>query len=573
MASKKYTMMLGLLGLISTAAFAQDTTSTKAMDNSMSKTGTSISAGTNADDSWIYDGTNRVRASQDAQQTGFLNHTNAYPAKPKSMWELGIGVGPSFLLGPIDPRFGYGASISLRKSLSHIFSIRAQYGASMNYGQDFQTRSIGEAALGNDPNGVEAKVIAKGGKYLANYKTFLQTGSADLIADLNAISNYRGNEKTSWYVLAGYTFGWADVAENLLDNGGAAYDWSGLPTGSRKDIRNYADNMFHAGQSNKILDTKGNNDFGRQYETAVDGNSRSNAVGGVPPVTRHGLDVGMGVAFKVSPRFNIGLEQKFTFFFGNSDMLVGLNNRVNKQTTLSSTQVRFNFNLGNSSKRVEPLNWVNPNNYIYNKLATRDVLPDADGDGVTDQFDLEPNTPAGCAVDTHGRSLDTDGDGVPDCRDKQVLTPQSWFPVDADGVGTEPEPACCAALRDSLANMHVAPTCSIANLPSVRFNKSSVKLDDAAQAALVSAAAQLNANPTCKVKIVGYGASNKRAQQLSWDRVNAVKNFLIEKQGISEGRIIFTYGYDGDANTVDLQSTTEEGPSTVPAPHPNLQRS
>jgi OOP family OmpA-OmpF porin len=42
------------------------------------------------------------------------------------------------------------------------------------------------------------------------------------------------------------------------------------------------------------------------------------------------------------------------------------------------------------------------------------VLPDGDGDGVTDQFDLEPNTPKGCPVDSHGVSKDTDGDGVPD---------------------------------------------------------------------------------------------------------------------------------------------------------------
>ncbi|HEU0227990.1 MAG TPA: hypothetical protein VFQ86_09640, partial [Arachidicoccus soli] len=202
MASKKYTMMLGLLGLISTAAFAQDTSSSSTMNNSMSKTGTSISAGTNADDSWIYDGTNRVRASQDAQQTSFLNHTSVYPAKPKSMWELGIGVGPSFLLGPIDPRFGYGASISLRKSLSHVFSIRAQYGASMNYGQDFQLRNVGESSL---PDNIKA-MYGSGNNYLANYKTFLQQASLDLVADLNAISSYRGNEKTSFYVLTGYSF-------------------------------------------------------------------------------------------------------------------------------------------------------------------------------------------------------------------------------------------------------------------------------------------------------------------------------------------------------------------------------
>ena len=40
---------------------------------------------------------------------------------------------------------------------------------------------------------------------------------------------------------------------------------------------------------------------------------------------------------------------------------------------------------------------------------------------------------------------------------------------------------------------------------------------------------------------------DKRAQQLSWDRVNTVISYLVEKQGISEDRFIFSYGEEGDA--------------------------
>ena len=231
------------------------------------------------------------------------------------------------------------------------------------------------------------------------------------------------------------------------------------------------------------------------------------------------------------------------------------------------------------SKKVEPLWWVNPNNYVYNEVNTpkhmkipTPVLPDADGDGVTDQFDLEPNTPAGAPVDSHGVAKDTDGDGVPDYKDKQLLTPQSWFPVDADGVGKEPEPACCTELRAKIANLVVKPQCAISNLPSVKFKKGSSVLSKEAQALLASAAQQINSNPGCNVKVIGYGATDKSAQQSSWDHVNAVIKYLVEKQGISEKRFIFTYGQDGDPNTVDLQGTTEEGPSTVPAPHPNLKK-
>ncbi|MBC7587446.1 MAG: hypothetical protein H7178_03720, partial [Chitinophagaceae bacterium] len=60
-------------------------------------------------------------------------------------------------------------------------------------------------------------------------------------------------------------------------------------------------------------------------------------------------------------------------------------------------------------------------------------------------------------------------------------------------------------------------------------------------------------------------------QQMSWERVNAIIKYLVEKQGISESRLIFSYGQEGDADTVDLQGTTEDGPNTVPAPHPNLK--
>ena len=81
--------------------------------------------------------------------------------------------------------------------------------------------------------------------------------------------------------------------------------------------------------------------------------------------------------------------------------------------------VGLNYNLG--KKAVEPLWWANPLDYAYNEINAprhmklpKPVLDDADGDGVTDQFDHEPNTPAGAPVDSHGVSRDTDGDGVPD---------------------------------------------------------------------------------------------------------------------------------------------------------------
>ena len=207
------------------------------------------------------------------------------------------------------------------------------------------------------------------------------------------------------------------------------------------------------------------------------------------------------------------------------------------------------------------------------------VLPDADGDGVTDQFDREPNTPAGAPVDSHGVSKDTDGDGVPDCKDKELITPTQCQPVDADGVGKCPDPACCKEISAKLDSGGFGPgsgraRCFIGDLPSIVFKGRSVTLNKDGKVLAESIAEKMRNNPGCKVAVIGYGESSKSAQQLSWDRVNEVIKYLVEKEGINSDRFIFRYGQvGGDENTIDIKDGTgEEGPNTVPAPHPNLRK-
>jgi len=200
------------------------------------------------------------------------------------------------------------------------------------------------------------------------------------------------------------------------------------------------------------------------------------------------------------------------------------------------------------------------------------VLPDSDGDGVTDQFDQE-QTPQGCPVDTHGVSRDTDGDGVPDCKDKELVTPTYCQPVDADGVGKCPCPD--STCYEGLIKKGNDCAISLGALPSVTFKQGAIKISDDAKALLATVGSRLRNSPECKVVVVGYCSSNKREQQLSWDRVNAVINYLVEKEGLSADRFIFQYGQEGgDCNTVDLRAAGEgeEGPNTVPAPHPNLRK-
>jgi outer membrane protein OmpA-like peptidoglycan-associated protein len=221
--------------------------------------------------------------------------------------------------------------------------------------------------------------------------------------------------------------------------------------------------------------------------------------------------------------------------------------------------------------------WMNPLDYAYSEIRNprlmrlpKPVLPDADGDGVTDQFDQE-QTPSGVPVDTHGVSRDSDGDGVPDARDKELVTPTYCQPVDADGVGKCPCPEGCGT-----GGSDTACASALGALPSVTFTGSSARLSTDAQGLLASVAARLRNSPECRIVVTSYGASSKAEQQRGWDRVNAVINYMVEKEGISGDRFFWQLGQEGgDVNTVDLRAATAEDqtlPTTVPAPHPNLRR-
>ncbi len=556
MASKKYIFLVGLLSLFCSVAFAQSN-----------------------DASYDWKDSSKIPTKLLPQHNEFVNNNYPYPAKPRDQWELSFHGGAAFIMGDISPRIGFGGGIGLRKALSHTFSVRLDYTGTHTKGLDYRLRTIGAGILNN----TWSQYYGVGSKpFIANFRNQSHQGNIDLIASLNNKSYYRGNPKNDIYVFGGYTFLVSDIDVDALQASGVAYTTAQLATvnfnGKRKDIRSSLKNILDGKyESNGTVTNGGRNPIGRINKNQL---------------MRHAASVGAGFSHKFNDIVHLGLEQRFTLSF--DDDLDGIHDGRGNDI-ISYTSLRLGINVGNKAKKVQPLYWLNPNNYVYNELnkSTHAILPkkkldDADGDGITDQFDLEPNTPAGAPVDSHGRSLDTDGDGVIDLRDKEPLTQKSCFPVNADGVGKCPEPAepaCCKEIKELLGTTGVdgkwkpngktgttGGECVIGDLPTVQFKANSAKLSKDAEAILTSVAQKVQANADCKVKVIGHGASDKRSQQLSWDRVNAVIKYLVEKQGVSESRFIFSYGEGGDVNTVDLTGTTEEGPSTVPAPHPNLKK-
>ncbi|WP_413616619.1 OmpA family protein [Halomonas cupida] len=139
---------------------------------------------------------------------------------------------------------------------------------------------------------------------------------------------------------------------------------------------------------------------------------------------------------------------------------------------------------------------------------------DSDGDGVYDENDQCPGTPAGVAVDAVGCPLDSDGDGVPDFQDQCPGTPAG---VEVNALGCEAD----LVLRD------------------VNFEFDSATLTPQAEQVLLGVAEPLRNNSNVGVVIEGHTDSTGSAEynkQLSQERAASVARFLAS-QGIDPSRM------------------------------------
>jgi outer membrane protein OmpA-like peptidoglycan-associated protein len=558
MASKKLTLLIGLICLFLSYSQAQ-----------------SVGSSYDIRDSSL------IPTKRLAQHNEFLNNAYPFPALPRNEWEIGVKGGYTNGWTSISnwgPTGGFGFTV--RKALGYVFSLRAEYDWIRLRGLNYQyTQAYGRNAALNNAIVYPQQASGQYDSIFYNYRSTVHELSLQGLFTFNNIRFHKAKTKFNWYLFGGV----AALTYSTLTKADASYiagyeaiidQYPNEGWNDRKQIRSALKNVL-TGKWNQIAERP----------------STSATLGGAP-ITIAGV-VGIGAQFKLTDRLNIQVEDKVTLT--TTPLLDGQQWQNNYEfgATQSIAQVRssdrynlasigINYNIF-AKHAVEPLWWLNPLDYAYNEINAprhmklpKPVLDDADGDGVTDQFDLEPNTPKGCPVDTHGVSLDTDGDGVPDCRDKEKITPTICQPVDADGVGKCPDPQCCKDLKNLIdsAGLGNGHNCNIGNLPSVTFKGHAVVLSKDNQALLASAAAQMRNNPNCKIAVIGYGESSKAAQELSWERVNAVINYLVEKEGVSQDRFIFRYGQSGgEENTVDLKDGTgEQGPNTVPAPHPNLRR-
>jgi OOP family OmpA-OmpF porin len=149
--------------------------------------------------------------------------------------------------------------------------------------------------------------------------------------------------------------------------------------------------------------------------------------------------------------------------------------------------------------------------------------PDSDNDGVPDYLDNCQGTPAGAKVDKYGCPDDSDNDGVSDYRDKCPNTP-SGVAVDKNG--------CPLAEKNRTAI-----------LLKVQFDANKAVINKKYYKEIKEIAAFMKEHPKATATIVGHtddvekSGKPKGSMMLSKARANSVSQYLIKKFGIKGSRI------------------------------------
>ncbi|MFD1257148.1 OmpA family protein [Mucilaginibacter terrae] len=245
------------------------------------------------------------------------------------------------------------------------------------------------------------------------------------------------------------------------------------------------------------------------------------------------IPVGAGVKFRLSDA--LGLNLGYTINFTDDDNLDALKRAYPTKDRYSYGYGGLEYTFGSSSKAN--LEWVNPVAMMYDELydaalrqevealkgrvtnvenAVNDLKKDSDGDGVSDQFDKCPNTPAGTVVD---------GAGCP-----------IKFP----------------AVDSTAAISAVQP------YSNIQFDFDSSVLRTSSYSVLDAGSADLRANSSKTIELAGYASSEGTAAhnlRLSKDRANSVKTYLVNS-GV-EAKRIKVKGM-GETNPI-ADNSTEEG--------------
>lgn len=313
----------------------------------------------------------------------------------------------------------------------------------------------------------------------------------------------------------------------------------------------------------------GANNFTTEVTDEIFGRLPMEIDGGVNP---HAT-LGAGFAYRVSNRFNVGIEHQASVIFGrNSDFPDGVESDGNVRTPfrdiINYTTIRFSLNIGDDKKKEEPLYWLNPLDVVLDDLQdlkkkNKEVeIKDSDDDGVIDAIDKEPNTVPNARVDTKGVTLDSDRDGVPDHKDLEpYYTPRDGERVNSDGIvqnsrrnngggaasgvtEARVREIVDEALNDYQLNQPATGGMVDWFLPMVHFGADSDNIRYADYGTLAGIAKMLNNNADLKLVVTGFtdqSAGETYNDQLSYQRAASVIEHLVTKHGVNRNKLVLQW--------------------------------
>jgi OmpA-OmpF porin, OOP family len=442
--------------------------------------------------------------------------------------EVGVNLGLAALVGDLQFSPGVTLGVHVRKALDHTFSLRGDVSYSI----------LPSSTPTNNPNfeygGPETRngFVADASRIKAA-NTNLLSGALQVVISLNNGRWDGGMRKINPYVFggAGVSYVSTTVDVSIL-----------APTGTRAK-------------------GSGVQDF------VVDGDRNTSPIAPM-------VEAGAGIAFRISDKMNIALEQKMATVFGKrADLLDGY--QYNFRDFASLTNVRLNFNVGGGTgkdKKSMPLWWGNPGEQTQADLAELKARPkldltDTDGDGIIDMLDQEKETPAGARVDTRGVALDSDADGYADYKDKEPFSPVG-YKVDNNGVAMVPKPAYVteadvdrivegklskfkASLGDLTTKTVSAPSMAEWFLPMIHYDLNSATVKSSEYGNLSSVASVMKSNPGIRVAVTGYTdktATDGYNDGLSYRRAQNAIDALVKRFGVDRSRLVLTY--QGEENTL-----------------------
>jgi len=388
-------------------------------------------------------------------------------------WSIGINGGvtsPTVATGGSNDYNGkqlsYGYGLSIRDQLAHSFGLQLDL-----HGGRVKGRTVD---INGDP--IANRESFSTDFYSATLSGVLNVATVDFLRRKNAVN---------FFITAGA--------------GLALYQPTGItPTGAAFDYANYTD--------------------------PKDGSTSTNHY-----VKELIIPVGVGVKFRLSEA--VALNFGYTQTFVDGDNFDGLAAKFPTKDKYSYGYGGLEFTLGSSSK--PSLEWANPVAMMYDELydaalrqevealkgrvtnvenAVTDLKKDSDGDGVSDQFDKCPNTPAGSVVDGSGCVI--------------------VFP------------------KDTMATTG-------APYSNIQFEFDSSVLRTSSYPVLDATSADLRSTGKT-VEVAGYASSEGTAahnMSLSRDRANSVKTYLVNS-GVAASKLKVK-GY-GETNPI-ADNSTEEG--------------